>query len=169
MFMSVKHCTYNQIREWILLNAKLVTLSFPLTLAYTVYMHACMFLMVSPQATNLAYTFNEIVSTRRLGSRATGKHFVDLKLGNLMVQRVTRCETQQVTLSCYTYLIGCVCLCVSVCVPVCRLYYCFDGLNSASWVSRFRWCCMIYFVVYILLIFFFFFLACVCFKPPFCI
>ena len=38
----------------------------------------------------LSYGFNEIVSTRRLGSRATGKHYVDLKLGNLMVQRVTR-------------------------------------------------------------------------------
>jgi len=53
------------------------------------------FLDPETRATNLAYTFNEIVSTRRLGSRATGKHFVDLKLGNLMVQRVTRCETQQ--------------------------------------------------------------------------
>jgi len=45
----------------------------------------------------LSYTFNEVVSTRRLGSRATGKHWVDLKLGNLMVQRVTRCETRQGT------------------------------------------------------------------------
>ena len=43
----------------------------------------------------LSYTFNEVVSTRRLGSRANNKHFVDLKLGNLMVQRVTRCETRQ--------------------------------------------------------------------------
>lgn len=46
----------------------------------------------------MTYSFNEIVSTRRLGSRASGKHFVDLKLGNLMVQRVTRCETRQVRL-----------------------------------------------------------------------
>jgi myosin-15 len=43
----------------------------------------------------LSYSFNEVVSTRRLGSRASGKHCVDLKLGNLMVQRVTRCETRQ--------------------------------------------------------------------------
>jgi hypothetical protein len=43
----------------------------------------------------MSYTFNEIVSTRRLGSRASGKHFVDLKVGNLMVQKVTRCESQQ--------------------------------------------------------------------------
>lgn len=45
----------------------------------------------------LSYSFNEVVSTRRLGSRASGKHYVDLKLGNLMVQRVTRCETRQGT------------------------------------------------------------------------
>eukprot|EP00043_Microstomoeca_roanoka_P020309 m.244078 g.244078 ORF g.244078 m.244078 type:complete len:730 (+) comp17143_c8_seq5:10808-12997(+) len=45
--------------------------------------------------TILAYTFNEIVSTRKLGSKETKKHFLDFKLGNLMVQRVTRCETRQ--------------------------------------------------------------------------
>jgi hypothetical protein len=54
------------------------------------------FLDPTTRATLLKYSFNEVVSTRRLGSRATGKHFVDLKLGNLMVQRVTRCETRQV-------------------------------------------------------------------------
>lgn len=44
----------------------------------------------------LSYTFNEIVSTRRLGSRqAGGKQFIDLKCGNLMIQKVTRCETKQ--------------------------------------------------------------------------
>lgn len=53
------------------------------------------FLHPETRAMLLSYGFNEIVSTRRLGSRATGKHFVDLKLGNLMVQRVTRCETMQ--------------------------------------------------------------------------
>lgn len=41
----------------------------------------------------LSYHFDEIVSTRRLGSRASDKHYVDIKVGNLMVQRVTRCET----------------------------------------------------------------------------
>lgn len=55
------------------------------------------FLDVRTKEKILSYSFNEIVSTRRLGSRATGKHFVDLKLGNLMVQRVTRCETRQGT------------------------------------------------------------------------
>jgi myosin-15 len=45
----------------------------------------------------LKYGFNEIVSTRRLGSQSSGKHFIDLKLGNLMVQRTTRCETRQST------------------------------------------------------------------------
>lgn len=53
------------------------------------------FLDAETHATLLSYTFNEIVSTRRLGSRQSGKHFIDLKLGNLMVQRVTRCETSQ--------------------------------------------------------------------------
>ena len=43
----------------------------------------------------LTYSFKEIVSTRQLGSKHNNKHFVDLKLGNLMVQRVTRCETRQ--------------------------------------------------------------------------
>lgn len=45
----------------------------------------------------LKYNFNEVVSMRRLGSQSKGKHFIDLKLGNLMVQRVTRCETWQGT------------------------------------------------------------------------
>lgn len=78
------------------------------------------FLNPTTRETLLSYSFNEIVSTRRLGSRATNKvragthprhslsplailtlpplalqHFVDLKLGNLMLQRVTRCETRQ--------------------------------------------------------------------------
>ena len=55
-------------------------------------------ILVVQKVTNaklLSYSFNEVVSTRRLGSRASGKHCVDLKLGNLMVQRVTRCETRQ--------------------------------------------------------------------------
>jgi len=43
----------------------------------------------------LQYGFNEVVSIRRMGSRGTGLHYIDLKLGNLMVQRVTRCETRQ--------------------------------------------------------------------------
>ena len=47
------------------------------------------------QDTMLSYSFKEVVSTRQLGSKNTNKHFVDLKLGNLMVQRVTRCETRQ--------------------------------------------------------------------------
>lgn len=53
------------------------------------------FLHPNTRGKMLSYTYNEIVSTRRLGSRESGKHFVDLKLGNLMVQRVTRCETRQ--------------------------------------------------------------------------
>lgn len=55
------------------------------------------FLHPQTHARLLSYSFNEVVSTRRLGSRASSKHFVDLKLGNLMVQRVTRCETRQGT------------------------------------------------------------------------
>eukprot|EP00039_Didymoeca_costata_P014654 m.239349 g.239349 ORF g.239349 m.239349 type:complete len:2341 (+) comp16067_c0_seq1:94-7116(+) len=43
----------------------------------------------------LHYHFKDVISTRQLGSKSSGKHFVDLKLGNLMVQRVTRCETRQ--------------------------------------------------------------------------
>ena len=53
------------------------------------------FLDVETNETILAYGFNEIVSTRKLGSKETKKHFLDFKLGNLMVQRVTRCETRQ--------------------------------------------------------------------------
>ena len=53
------------------------------------------FLHPKSRAKMLSYSFNEVISTRRLGSRESGKHFVDLKLGNLMVQRVTRCTTRQ--------------------------------------------------------------------------
>lgn len=43
----------------------------------------------------LHYAYSEVVSIRRMGSRGTNQHYIDLKLGNLMVQRVTRCETRQ--------------------------------------------------------------------------
>eukprot|EP00049_Salpingoeca_infusionum_P014556 m.275108 g.275108 ORF g.275108 m.275108 type:complete len:2303 (+) comp15693_c0_seq2:157-7065(+) len=46
-------------------------------------------------ATLLSYQFNEIVSFRKLGSAQSGSHFIDLKLGNLMVNKVTRCSTRQ--------------------------------------------------------------------------
>ncbi|EDQ87051.1 uncharacterized protein MONBRDRAFT_27813 [Monosiga brevicollis MX1] len=45
----------------------------------------------------LTYSYDEVVSTRRLASQSSGKHFFDIKLGNLMVQRTTRCETRQST------------------------------------------------------------------------
>lgn len=60
-----------------------------------------MFLQPKTRATMLSYSFSEVVSTRRLGAKAersnakSGKHYVDLKFGNLMVQRVTRCTTRQ--------------------------------------------------------------------------
>lgn len=55
------------------------------------------FLDANSKQQRLKYSFKEIVSMRRLGSQSKGKHFIDLKLGNLMVQRVTRCETSQST------------------------------------------------------------------------
>ena len=60
-----------------------------------------MFLQPKTRDTMLSYSFSEVVSTRRLGAKAersnakSGKHYVDLKFGNLMVQRVTRCTTRQ--------------------------------------------------------------------------
>eukprot|EP01147_Barroeca_monosierra_P001592 gene1592-4733_t len=57
--------------------------------------HGIRFLQTDNNETILSYNFNEIVSTRKLGSKESKKHFLDFKLGNLMVQRVTRCETRQ--------------------------------------------------------------------------
>merc|ERR1712150_168703 len=41
-----------------------------------------------------SFSYAEIVSTRRLGLRTKDAHFIDFKVGNLMVQRVTRCQTR---------------------------------------------------------------------------
>jgi myosin-15 len=53
------------------------------------------FLHTDTRTSLLKYAFSEVVSIRRLASQSSGKHFFDLKLGNLMVQRTTRCETRQ--------------------------------------------------------------------------
>jgi myosin-15 len=47
------------------------------------------------RGTILTFSYKDVISTRRLGKKVEGKHYIDLKLGNLMVQRVIRCETKQ--------------------------------------------------------------------------
>lgn len=49
------------------------------------------------QETLLSFTYNEIISTRLLISGERGRQFLDLKCGNLMVQKITRIETQLVS------------------------------------------------------------------------
>lgn len=44
----------------------------------------------------LAHTFSEILSTRRYHSDSGG-NFLDMKIGNLMVQKILRIETDQVS------------------------------------------------------------------------
>ena len=46
----------------------------------------------------LAHTFSEILSTRRYHSDSGG-NFLDMKIGNLMVQKILRIETDQVSWS----------------------------------------------------------------------
>eukprot|EP00118_Oscarella_pearsei_P012382 m.90917 g.90917 ORF g.90917 m.90917 type:complete len:2332 (+) comp36671_c0_seq1:91-7086(+) len=50
------------------------------------------FLKAKTRETFVSYPFNEVVSTRRLRS-SSGRRYLDLKCGNLMVHRVTRLET----------------------------------------------------------------------------
>eukprot|EP00117_Sycon_ciliatum_P037453 scpid4622/ scgid28017/ Unconventional myosin-XV; Unconventional myosin-15 len=50
------------------------------------------FLSYKTRETLVTYTFGEIVSTRKLRSNS-GRQYLDLKCGNLMVVKVTRCET----------------------------------------------------------------------------
>lgn len=47
------------------------------------------------QETILQYSFSEVLSTRRYRSD-NGDNFLDMKLGNLMVQKIVRIETNQV-------------------------------------------------------------------------
>ena len=47
------------------------------------------------QAAQLVVDYGEIISTRKLRSH-NGKQFLDIKCGNLMKQRVLRCETPYV-------------------------------------------------------------------------
>lgn len=51
---------------------------------------------LSMQETLVTYSFGEIVSTRKLRSNS-GRQYLDLKCGNLMVVKVTRCETPYVS------------------------------------------------------------------------
>ena len=55
------------------------------------------------QETMVSFPFNEILSTRNLRTD-TGRIYLDLKCGNLMVQKVTRMETPRVkSRFCYPY------------------------------------------------------------------
>lgn len=47
------------------------------------------------QETILHYSFSEVLSTRRYRSD-NGDNYLDMKLGNLMVQKIVRIETNQV-------------------------------------------------------------------------
>jgi len=76
-FFYIKHCSHTSINgECILAINK----------------HGIHFLAADKRDTLLGYSYNEIISTRHLRTDS-GRMFVDLKCGNLMVQRVTRLET----------------------------------------------------------------------------
>lgn len=46
----------------------------------------------------LHYSFSEVLSTRRYRSDSN-QNYLDMKLGNLMVQKIVRIETDQVMIS----------------------------------------------------------------------
>ena len=45
----------------------------------------------------MQFSFDEIVSTRKLRSQA-GRQYLDIKCGNLMQQTIVRCETPYVSM-----------------------------------------------------------------------
>ena len=47
------------------------------------------------QETILQYSFSEVLSTRQYRNESN-QHYLDMKLGNLMVQKIVRIETDQV-------------------------------------------------------------------------
>lgn len=49
------------------------------------------------QETILQYSFSEVLSTRQYRSESN-QHYLDMKLGNLMVQKIVRIETDQVNI-----------------------------------------------------------------------
>lgn len=49
------------------------------------------------------YPFSEIISTRRIKSSENGALYLDMKCGNLMSQRITRMQTDQVTRQSWWY------------------------------------------------------------------
>ncbi|XP_078318920.1 unconventional myosin-XV-like isoform X3 [Crassostrea virginica] len=56
--------------------------------------HGIHFLSLDTHETILQYSFSEVLSTRRYRSD-NGDNFLDMKLGNLMVQKIVRIETNQ--------------------------------------------------------------------------
>ncbi|XP_028413164.1 unconventional myosin-XV-like isoform X2 [Dendronephthya gigantea] len=78
-FFRIRHCTHPRVgRECTLVINK----------------EGVHFLAVQTKETLLGFSYNEIISTRLLISGERGRQFLDLKCGNLMVQKVTRIETQ---------------------------------------------------------------------------
>lgn len=56
--------------------------------------HGIHFLSLDTHETILHYSFSEVLSTRRYRSDS-GDNYLDMKLGNLMVQKIVRIETNQ--------------------------------------------------------------------------
>ncbi|VDI64505.1 myosin XV [Mytilus galloprovincialis] len=52
------------------------------------------FLKLQTHETILQYSFSEVLSTRQYRSESN-QHYLDMKLGNLMVQKIVRIETDQ--------------------------------------------------------------------------
>ena len=58
------------------------------------YTHVMVFLLLL-QEVFLQYSFGEVLSTRRYRSDSN-QNYLDMKLGNLMVQKIVRIETELV-------------------------------------------------------------------------
>ncbi|XP_046854905.1 myosin-VIIa-like [Xenia sp. Carnegie-2017] len=81
-FFHIRHCSHSKIgRECIIAINK----------------NGVHFLDFQTKETLLSFSYNEVISTRLLISGERRRQYLDLKCGNLMVQKMTRIETTLVS------------------------------------------------------------------------